>query len=826
MPTPPIAPQDDSVVHQLRTLARAIHRTPGRSRLYLLSGAIVAIIVATAAMQVRLNAWNQPFYDAISRRDLDGFVHQLGVFFVIAAILLVLNVAQTAANQLIRVRLRALATHDLIGNWMTTKRAARIGRAGEIGVNPDQRIQADTQTLTEQTTDLGIGLLQSSILLASFIGVLWMLSAGVVIPIGDRDIAIPGYMVWAALLYAISGSVISWRVGRPLVRLGADRYAQEAAFRSTLVQASERAEGIVLSNGEADSRRGIEASLDVLVGLLRQVAMARTRLTWVTAGYGWVAIVFPIIVAAPGYFAGRLTFGELMMVVGAFNQVQSSLRWFVDNTGTIADWRAALLRVMNFRQALLGLDAAEAGAGLIERTESEGDRLTLEDVRVESRHGSIALDTPRLEIAPGERVLILGKPGSGRTTFFLAIAGLWNAGSGRIGVPPDGAVAYLTQRPFLPSGPLRAVLASDGAAPGDDVLRAALERSGLDNLADSLDHDARWDRELGIGEQERLGYARLLVARPKWLVCDEGLDPLDDANRQTLSSILNGELAESAVINISQRREPTDFYGKVVELVATPPGGRPPAGAPMTKRGSGRRRSDDGRKRAAILELTLPGIGRSVSRGKSARVETGVETHGHHRDHPFLQRLAADHARRGRRHPGARLPRRSCATARTARAPTRRRSPRSAPRPSGSASASPTCRSCPARSTRTTSPISVRPSRACRNPCSPTAAPGRAARTSGSSPSGDLVHGKAVPAHATSPADGGGGKPDMVCGMQEFRGFGAARLRPPDERGSAPRRRRPRLAGAHAGGLRAACCSATSRTRRTGRPPHSPASST
>ncbi len=626
MPTPPIAPQDDSVVHQLRTLARAIHRTPGRSRLYLLSGAIVAIIVATAAMQVRLNAWNQPFYDAISRRDLDGFVHQLGVFFVIAAILLVLNVAQTAANQLIRVRLRALATQDLIGNWMTTKRAARIGRAGEIGVNPDQRIQADTQTLTEQTTDLGIGLLQSSILLASFIGVLWMLSAGVVIPIGDRDIAIPGYMVWAALLYAISGSVISWRVGRPLVRLGADRYAQEAAFRSTLVQASERAEGIVLSNGEADSRRGIEASLDVLVGLLRQVAMARTRLTWVTAGYGWVAIVFPIIVAAPGYFAGRLTFGELMMVVGAFNQVQSSLRWFVDNTGTIADWRAALLRVMNFRQALLGLDAAEAGAGLIERTESEGDRLTLEDVRVESRHGSITLDTPRLEIAPGERVLILGKPGSGRTTFFLAIAGLWNAGSGRIGVPPDGAVAYLTQRPFLPSGPLRAVLASDGATPGDDVLRAALERSGLGNLADSLDHDARWDRELGIGEQERLGYARLLVARPKWLVCDEGLDPLDDANRQTLAR----DPERRACGERRRQHLPAPRADGLLRQ------GRRARGDPARgddrrperrrrKRGSGRRRSDDGRKRAAILELTLPGIGRFVSRGKSARVETGAE---------------------------------------------------------------------------------------------------------------------------------------------------------------------------------------------------------
>ena len=295
--------------------------------------------------------------------------------------------------------------------------------------------------------------------------------------------------------------------------------------------------------------------------------------------------MFPIIVAAPGYFAGRLSFGELMMVVGAFNQVQQSLRWFVENTGSIADWRATLLRVMNFRQALLDLDAVEAGAGLIERREDPQGRFTLDAVRVETRHGCIALDPPHLEVGPGERALILGRPGSGRTSFFLAIAGLWSAGSGRIGVPPDAEVAYLTQRPFLPSGSLRAALTSNGAAHGDDELRAALKRVGLDDLAGALDTVARWDRDLGLGEQERLRYARLLLARPKWLICDEGLDPLDEANRQTLLSILAGELAESAVINISQRREPTDFYGKVVGIVTLPSEAAPPKPAQRGRKG-------------------------------------------------------------------------------------------------------------------------------------------------------------------------------------------------------------------------------------------------
>ena len=252
MPTAPIVSYDESVTHQLGVLARAVNCTPGRTRLYLLAGGMVLVIVATAAMQVRLNAWNQPFYDAIERRELPEFLRQLWVFFVIAGVLLVLNVAQTGLNQLIRVRLRELATRDLIGNWMTRKRAARISRAGEIGVNPDQRIQADAQNLTELSTDLGVGLLQSTVLLVSFIGVLWILSQGIVIPIGGRDITIPGYMVWAALIYA------AFRLARLLAArtpAGAARgrpLRPRGGFPLRAGAGSERAEGIALGDDEAD----------------------------------------------------------------------------------------------------------------------------------------------------------------------------------------------------------------------------------------------------------------------------------------------------------------------------------------------------------------------------------------------------------------------------------------------------------------------------------------------------------------------------------------------------------------------------------------------
>ena len=375
----------------------------------------------------------------------------------------------------------------------------------------------------------------------------------------------------------LSGSLISWRVGRPLVRLGAERYAREAEFRFALVQGSERAEGIALSNREADVLRGLETSLGTLIAVLRQLAFARVRLTWVTAGTGWVGLVFPIVVAAPGYFAGRLSFGELMMVVGAFNQVQQSLRWFVENTGAIADWRATLLRVMNFRQALLDLDAVEAGAGLIERGEDPAGPL---HARRGPGRDPARLHRPRPAASRGRAGRARADPRQAGLGAHQLLPGDRRALERRLG-PHRRAPrrrGRLSDAAAVPAVRLAAggALTSNGTAHGDDALRAALKRVGLDDLAGGLDTVARWDRDLGLGEQERLSYARLLLARPKWLICDEGLDPLDEANRQTLLSILADELAESAVVNISQRREPADFYGKVVGIVALPSEAAPP----------------------------------------------------------------------------------------------------------------------------------------------------------------------------------------------------------------------------------------------------------
>ena len=332
---------------------RALVVSRARNRITLLSIGLALVICANAVGQIRLNSWNGDFYDALeqrtSRRSAFSFLSSL----IIVGSLLMLVVAKTWLGEITKIGLREWLTNDLLDEWLAPKRAYFIAFAGEIGTDPDQRMQEDARHLCELSTELGAGLLQASLLLASFIGVLRFLST----PGGDHcrrsRVRIPGYMVWCALAYALAGSWLTWRVGGPLIQLNADRYGREAEFRFALVRVSERAEGIGLYRGESDERRALNAAVNRVMASMRRLATGLTRLTWITSGYGWLAIVVPIAVAAPGYFGGSLSLGGLMMVVGAFNQVQQALRWFVDNFSRIADWRATLLRVVAFRDGLL-----------------------------------------------------------------------------------------------------------------------------------------------------------------------------------------------------------------------------------------------------------------------------------------------------------------------------------------------------------------------------------------------------------------------------------------------------------------------------------------
>jgi vitamin B12/bleomycin/antimicrobial peptide transport system ATP-binding/permease protein len=349
-------PIDDGIpdlLHQCREFLIALWLSPGRRSLALLIVGMVLVVCATAVAQVGLNAWNRPFYEAIAHRNFPAFLDQMLVFIVIAGCLLVLNVAQAWLREMIKLNSREWLTRDLFGEWLKPGRSIRLARAGEVGVNPDQRIHEDARRLTELSTDLGVGLLQASLLLLSFLGVLWSISGALDFSICGVSLTIPGYMVWCALLYAASGSWLTWRVGRPLVGMNSRRYQRESEFRFALFQASHQMQNIASVRGEEGEKRRLGLDLEKALGMVREIVDATARLTWITAGYGWISIVAPIAVASPAYFTGKLSFGELMVVVGGFSQVNQSLRWFVDNFALLADWGATLSRVIKFREALL-----------------------------------------------------------------------------------------------------------------------------------------------------------------------------------------------------------------------------------------------------------------------------------------------------------------------------------------------------------------------------------------------------------------------------------------------------------------------------------------
>jgi putative ATP-binding cassette transporter len=563
---------ESGLFSQLRTIRRALWNSPVRRALLSVGAGLFLVIVATAYGQIRLNSWNQPFYDSLSRRNFPQFMHQLGLFGIIAGTLLSLNVGQKWLLEMLKLKLRQGLVLDLITLWMLPGRAFRLANAGAIGVNPDQRMHEDARHLMDLSADLGVGLLQASILLITFVDVLWALSTNFVFHLEGRSFFIPGYMVWAAILYSGSASLLSYFVGRSLVDRNATRYAREADLRFSLVRVNEHIDAITLASGESDEARRISIDFKAVLAAMRRLVTGLTRLTWITSGYGWFTIVAPILVAAPLYFAGNLSFGGLMMAAGAFIQVQSSLRWFVDNFSTIADWRATLLRVASFRSALVDADRLSGDASRIVFADGPAGVFAIDELQIASSAGPEKLSESHIEVHAGERVLIAGESGTGKTLLFRALAGLWPWGAGRVTQPKEEHMLYLPRSPYLPPGTLREVLAYPASVESfaAAAFQPALERLDLSRLVPMLDRTLRWDRELTEDEQQAVAFARAVLQRPAWLLLDEVIDRLDEQVRERVIDVLAKDLMQTGIIHIGRSGQNDAFYDHVFHLVKDP----------------------------------------------------------------------------------------------------------------------------------------------------------------------------------------------------------------------------------------------------------------
>ena len=562
------------VVRQVRELLGALRQSAVRRTLAALLAAIVVIVACTAYGQIALNSWNKPFYDAISRRDVQDFIAQLGIFAVIAGVLLVLNVAQRWLVETLGLKLREAMVTDLVGLWMQPRRAFWLQASGPIGAHPDQRMHDDTLKLCDLSVALGVGLLQAAMLFGSFASVLWVLSRDFSIFYDGQDHALPGFMLWAAIGYAILGSLLTYWVGNGLVARNAERYAREGELRFSLTRISEHLDDISLASGEADEKRRVAAHLADVLHATSRVVLGLTHLTWVTSGFGWVTVVAPTLVAAPLYFSGKVSFGGLMMAAAAFTQAQSSLRWFVDNFSVIADWRATLLRVSGLRQVLAAELELEPGGSRIEHAQSADENLTIDALQVRAWNGHDRLDTPALVVQPGECLLILGTPGTETNLLFRALAGLWPWGSGTVSHPREKTVHYMPRgTPYLPRGTLAEALSygMERAEHSTAAMLDALSSVGLQRLHPLLYQTARWERELSMDEQLRLGFARVVLQAPPWLVMEEAFGAFDDDTLEIIIGVMNDKLAHTGIIHIGTAAGAHGrLFARVVHLVKAP----------------------------------------------------------------------------------------------------------------------------------------------------------------------------------------------------------------------------------------------------------------
>lgn len=532
---------------------------------------VVAVIGATVYGQIRLNQWNKPFFDALSRRDINDFLVQLGVFAVIIGSLLTLNVTQRWTVENLKIELRRGLVKDLVGHWMMPRRAYWLSHSGPMGVNPDQRMHEDALKFCDLTADLGIGLFQATILFGSFAGILWGLSSDFTVRFAGADYVVPGYMLWAALIYAGLGSLLSYGVGRNLIHRNAERYASEAVLRFSLVRVNEHLDAISLAEGENDERLRIERYLADVLAAVRRLALGLTNLEWVKAGFGWITTVAPILVAAPLYFSGKVSFGGLMMAAAAFTQVESALRWFVDNFSIIADWRAALLRVASFRQAVIAHDERPQFDSHIEYASGEPGTLTVEGLEIGSPAGHDCLEPGCLVVKAGDHVQIEAAQGTNKTRLFRALTGLWPWGRGRITLPDGERIFYVPRgTPYLPRGSLREILAYPGAADvyDDAAFTRALEHVGLGRLVARLDVTERWERELSQDEQMTVVFARILLQSPPWVLMDDAFGMLDADLQARVAEIFTNALPQTAVIHIGRAGSLLDaLFTHVVRLV-------------------------------------------------------------------------------------------------------------------------------------------------------------------------------------------------------------------------------------------------------------------
>jgi putative ATP-binding cassette transporter len=528
-----------------------------------LLAAVIAMELCKVAVDVLINLWNNRFYNALQDKNWDAFVYELSYFCVLAAAYIGLAVYQLYLNQWLQIRWRRWLTGRYLRRWLDQGNHYRMQLVGDAADNPDQRISEDVRMFVERTLAISIGLLGAVVTLGSFVILLWNLSASAPLHLFGSEWPIPGYLVWAALIYAVLGTSLAHLIGRPLIGLYFNQQRFEADFRFNLVRVRENGEQIALLAGEPAERERLLDRFAAVIGNWFRIMTRTKRVSFFRVGYEQISIIFPYIVVSPAYFAGKMALGGLMQTASAFTSVQTALSFFVANYRDIAEWRAIVERLAGFERAIVSSEAIRVTPPVVTVEKRPGaQKIELDSLAVNLPTGRPLVAADRAILPIGDRILVNGPSGSGKSTLFRAIAGIWPFGSGRISVPAGADVMMLPQRPYFTVGTLMAAV-SYPALPGrfpEGEVRDALAAVGLAWLSPRLDEEAHWNRILSLGEQQRLALARALLQRPRYLFLDEATASLDEEAEAALYRLLQDRFPDITIVSIGHRSTLAAFH--------------------------------------------------------------------------------------------------------------------------------------------------------------------------------------------------------------------------------------------------------------------------
>ncbi|HTD16760.1 MAG TPA: ABC transporter ATP-binding protein/permease [Chthoniobacterales bacterium] len=547
-------------------IARTYWRSEERWWAWSLLFGVIGLNLSNVYVSVRINQWNKDFYNALQTFDKGEVFRQIGIFCILAAGAATISVYALYLNQMLQIRWRRWLTRKYVGDWLTNRNYYRLQFISATD-NPDQRIAEDVQQFVTYVMTFSVGLLTSSVSLVSFLVILWGLSGSLDIPLGPLGIIqIPAYLVWAALLSASVATWLTIRIGRPLIQLNFTRQRFEGDFRFSLAHLRENAESVALYGGEAAELRLFQNRFRNVVQNFRQIMKQQRRLSWFTTGYAQLAIVIPLLLVSPRYFAQQLGLGGLMQVANAFAYVHNALSFIINAYADIANWQAVTQRLSGFEERLQDAqESASAKRKIAFQRKDSG--ITVENLSLDLPDGRPLLCGINFNVDAGSSLLVRGPAGAGKSVLLRAIAGIWPFGSGQVKIGP-GSSRFVPQLPYSPLGSLKSALLyplCDEGQVSPERLRAVLASVGLRALIDELESE-NWSQHLSQAEQQQLAFARILLAQPAFLFLDDATSALDDEAEAKLFGMLGSPTWRPTIISASYKNRLLHFHSQVLDI--------------------------------------------------------------------------------------------------------------------------------------------------------------------------------------------------------------------------------------------------------------------